>query len=50
VTETGADIGTPHPDEPGETDIFTGGDPDSDVGEPDNLGADIGLPGDPSGS
>jgi hypothetical protein len=43
MTET-PDIGTPHVD-PVEADVFTGDVPAAaDVGQPDNLGTDIGIP------
>lgn len=46
MTEDTGTLGIPHETdaEPG---TFTGTDPDADVGEPDALGADIGIPAPP---
>lgn len=45
-------IGEPHPypDTADPPDTFTGTDPKADVGEPNDLGQPIGLPGDPTGT
>lgn len=44
-----ANVGEPHPDD-SDPNAFTGSDPSDDVGEPDDLGGQIGQPGDPSGT
>ena len=41
-----ANVGEPHPDD-AEPDVFTGTDPNADVGEPDDLGGTVGIPAPP---